>query len=329
MKRLLTIIFTIIISIIGINNVKALTVSEDTIKMDPGKEKRITIYANTESPIQVVEFDLYFTTYDVPANFNATNGIIDTTPNGPHHKLTLSTTAEGQILLGEVVINTKTNPQVNSGTINIQNVTAITEEGETIKLNNKNIEVTIIKEEKKEETKQEETKQEETKKEPQTTTTNNTNNTTNNTTNNNNNTNNNNTSSNTTKENYNLLKKIDSKIVKIDIQENIYEYKVVIQNDIEELDLVPIAIKENYKIEISSQIISELKDNAITIKVTDDQKHTQEYTIKVETLKEVENVEIDKNDFKEKNNYQGTWLIIIIILSIFMFLGLFLLKKGK
>lgn len=293
MKRLLTIMFTIIIAIIGINNVKALTTSEDFIKMNTNKEKRVELYANADSPIQAVEFDLYFTTYDVPANFIASSGVIDATPNGPHHKLTLNTISEGKILLGQVIINTNSNPTTNSGSINIQNVTAITEDGKTIKLKNKNIEVSIIKEE---------------KKEPTTTTNNNNNN---------------------NKENYNLLKQIDSKIVKIDIQENIYEYKVVIQNGIEELDLVPVAKQENYKVEISSQIISELKDNTITIKVTDELKHTQEYIIKVETLKEVENVEIDKSDFSEKNNYQGTWLIIIIILSIFLFLGLFLLKKGK
>lgn len=297
MKRLLTIMFTIIIAIIGINNVKALTTSEDFIKMNTNKEKRVELYANTDSPIQAVEFDLYFTTYDVPANFIASNGVIDATPNGPHHKLTLNTISEGKILLGQVIINTKANPTTNSGSINIQNVTAITEDGKTIKLKNKNIEVSIIKEE----------KPQEEKKEPTTTANNNNNN----------------------KENYNLLKQIDSKIVKIDIQENVYEYKVVIQNGIEELDLVPVAKQENYKVEISNQKISELKDNTITIKVTDELKHTQEYTIKVETLKEVENVEIDKSDFSEKNNYQGTWLIIIIILSIFLFLGLFLLKKGK
>lgn len=297
MKRLLTIMFTIIIAIIGINNVKALTTSEDFIKMNTNKEKRVELYANADSPIQAVEFDLYFTTYDVPANFIASSGVIDANPNGPHHKLTLNTISEGKILLGQVIINTKANPTTNSGSINIQNVTAITEDGKTIKLKNKNIEVSIIKEE----------KPQEEKEEPTTTTNNNNNN----------------------KENYNLLKQIDSKIVKIDIQENVYEYKVVIQNGIEELDLVPVAKQENYKVEISNQKISELKDNTITIKVTDELKHTQEYIIKVETLKEVENVEIDKSDFSEKNNYQGTWLIIIIILSIFLFLGLFLLKKGK
>lgn len=289
MKRLLTIIFAIIIITINSNNVLALTVNEENISMNISQEKRVELYANVEENITAVEFDLYFTTYDIPANFKSNSGITDTNPNGPHHKLTLSTSAKGQVLLGQVVISTRSNPKDKSGTINLQNATAITESGKTIRLNSKNIEISIV------------TKQE-TKKD---------------------------TKDDNKDKSYNLLKSIDSKIVKINLENNVYEYKVVIKNDIQELDLKPIAIKDNYKIEVSNQKISELTDNKITIKVTDDEKHTQEYTIKVEVLKEVEHVKIDDDVFKEKNNYQGTWLILIIILTFFLVLGLLLLKKGK
>lgn len=124
-------------------------------------------------------------------------------------------------------------------------------------------------------------------------------------------------------ENKNLLEKIESKIVKIDLKEDVYEYTVKINEDIEELDLKGIAKDENYKVEISSQKISELKDNQIIITVKDGET-VEEYKIKVNIEK---NVEIDKEEFTPTFKYKGKWTTMIIIFSIVLFVGLILTKK--
>ena len=121
----------------------------------------------------------------------------------------------------------------------------------------------------------------------------------------------------------NLLEKIESKIVKIDSKENVYEYTVKIKEDINELDLKGIAKEENYKVEISSQKISELKDNQIIITVKDGDIK-EEYKIKVNIKK---NVEIDKEEFKSTFKYKGKWTTMIIIFSVILFVGLILTKK--
>ena len=126
----------------------------------------------------------------------------------------------------------------------------------------------------------------------------------------------------------NLLDKIESKIVKIELQKDIYEYKVKIKEDIEELDLKAIAKDENYKVEISSQKIKELKDNKIIITVKDGD-NKEEYIIKVDIEKEKEksDIEIDEEEFKSSYNYKGKWIVLIIATSLALVVGLFLTKK--
>ena len=89
-----------------------------------------------------------------------------------------------------------------------------------------------------------------------------------------------------------LLKEIKSKIVKIDLIKGVYEYKVQVPADIDKLDLSAVAIDDSYKVEISNQEIDKLKDGKITIKVYND-TNSQDYTIIVDKLKEVEKVKID------------------------------------
>lgn len=121
----------------------------------------------------------------------------------------------------------------------------------------------------------------------------------------------------------NLLEKIESKIVKIDLKENVYEYTVKINEDIKELDLKGIAKEEDYKVEISTQKISELKDKQIIITVKDGE-NIEEYKIKVNIAKKVE---IDEEKFTPTYKYKGKWTTMIIIFSIVLFVGLILTKK--
>lgn len=128
----------------------------------------------------------------------------------------------------------------------------------------------------------------------------------------------------------NLLEKIESEIVKIDLQKDVYEYTVKIKENIKELDLKAIAKDENYKVEISSQKISELKDNKIIITVKDGD-NKEEYVIKVdvekEKEKEVNELEIDEEEFESTYKYKGKWITLIIIMSVVLVVGLFLTKK--
>lgn len=123
----------------------------------------------------------------------------------------------------------------------------------------------------------------------------------------------------------NLLEKIESKIVKIDLQKDVYEYNVKIKEDIEELDLKAIAKEENYKVEISNQKISELEDNKIII-IVKDGDNTEEYTIKV-NIEEEKEIEIDEEEFESTYKYKGKWITLIIIMSVVLMVGLLLTKK--
>ena len=127
----------------------------------------------------------------------------------------------------------------------------------------------------------------------------------------------------------NALKEIKSEKVKITLKKDTFDYTVTIPKDLEELDLTPVATNDNYKIEISNQKINELTDNTITITVSDNQGNSSTYNIKVNKLKDIEKVEIDKSDNLPKNTYTSKWLIAIIFFGVIFFFGLILTKKGK
>lgn len=281
MKKLIIMVWGLIILFMGNHEILALTVSEDNLTMGAGSEKNISLYANTEEEVISVSFDLFFTTYDIPAYFYVDSSFTDSQPDGPNHKITLNEAKSGQILLGNVTVKSKSNPQDLIGTVNIQNAKATKKDGSVIRLNTENINVKIG--------------QETSKKEP------------------------------TIKET-NLLKSIESEKVKIKLEENVFEYDITINKDLAELDLKPIPKKDNYKVEISSQKISDLQDNKITIKVSGD-NNEEEYVIKVNKLTDIEDVEIDNTNFKENNSYKSSWIVMIVILSIGLIVGLIVVKK--
>lgn len=127
----------------------------------------------------------------------------------------------------------------------------------------------------------------------------------------------------------NLLKGITSKIVNIDLKDNVYTYEVNVKEDVKELDLVAVPKDEKSKVVISSQKISELKDGKIIINVTSPSNTKEEYTVKVNVLK-TNKVEIDKEEFKTDSSYKGKWVVIIIVSVVALLFGFTLSKKeGK
>ena len=291
MKRILKLIIIAVILLIPIGSVSALTVSENNIKIPASGSKSIELSTSSEEPLTSVEFTLVYTTYDIPANFIVNSSYTDSNPNGIKHKVIFPEPISGKITLGNVNINVVNNPKDTAGTINIHSAVGYTKTGETINLNAQNINIIIGEE---------------------------------------NNTNtdkpSNDDNSNTNK---NILKEIKSDIVKINLQEDVFEYQITIDKDIEKLDLEPIAITDTYKVEVSNQEIATLEDNKINITVTDNTGNKTVYTIKVNILKDISSVEIDNTNYKEKNTYKGKWIILIIFFSVILLFGLAFTKEKK
>lgn len=304
MKRILKLIIIAVILLIPIGSVSALTVSENNIKIPASGSKSIELSTSSEEPLASVEFTLVYTTYDIPANFIVNSSYTDSNPNGIKHKVIFPEPISGKIILGNVNINVVNNPKDTAGTINIHSAVGYTKTGETINLNAQNINIIISEE---------------------------------NNTNTDEPSNDDNSNTNTDKPssddnsntNKNVLKEIKSDIVKINLQEDVFEYQITIDKDIEKLDLEPIAITDTYKVEVSNQEIDTLEDNKINITVTDNTGNKTVYTIKVNILKDISSVEIDNANYKEKNTYKGKWIILIIFFSVILLFGLALTKKKK
>lgn len=299
MKHFLKLICLIVTFFMLTTGVLALTVSENNIEIPKSDRKSIELSTNSEEMLTSVEFTLVYTTYDIPAGFIVNPNYTDSNPNGIKHKIIFSEPINGNIILGNININVVDNPKDNTGTVNIHSAIGYTKSGETINLTSQNINVTVLNNretntETNEIERPKEDKQEETKKFDK-----------------------------------NVLKEIKSDLVKINIQKDIFEYTIAINNDIEKLDLEPIAINESYKVEISNQEIATLEDNKINITITDNKGNKIDYIIKVNILKDISDVEIDDSDFKEKNTYKGKWIILVIIFSIILLFGLILTRKKK
>lgn len=299
MKHFLKFICLIVTFFMLTTGVLALTVSENNIEIPKSDRKSIELSTNSEEMLTSVEFTLVYTTYDIPASFIVNPNYTDSNPNGIKHKIIFSEPINGNIILGNININVVDNPKDNTGTVNIHSAIGYTESGETINLTSQNINVTVLNNretntETNEIEKPKEDKHEETKEFDK-----------------------------------NVLKEIKSDLVKINIQKDIFEYTITINNDIEKLDLEPIAINESYKVEISNQEIATLEDNKINITITDNKGNKIDYIIKVNILKDISDVEIDDSDFKEKNTYKGKWIILVIIFSIILLFGLILTRKKK
>ena len=288
-NKLLKLIILTITLLIITPRVLALSVSETNVTIPSGGGKSIELSTTSDTPLTSVEFTLVYTTYDVPANFIVNNNYTDSFPNGIKHKVNFTNSVSGKIVLGTVDIRVVNNPKDTLGTINVHSAKGYTESGEVINLDSQNINVKIGED-----------------TEPTTT--------------------NNNTPEEFDK---NALKEIKSEKVKITLKKDTFDYTVTIPKDLEELDLTPVATNDKYKVEVSNQKINELENDTITITVSDNQGNSSTYNIKVNKLKDIEKVEIDKSDNLPKNTYTSKWLLAIIFFGVIFFFGLILTKKGK
>ena len=315
MKKIFLLLFLLLIVILPIN-VKALSVDENNLTIEKEGSENIGLYAQVDTEVTEIAFTLVYTTYDVPAYFKLESGLTDTNPNGIAHKIIFPEPVSGKVKLGTIDIRVVNNPKVTTGAINIHSGSATTTNNETINLNSQTINVTIgeteetpaeepttenkpTEEEPKQEDKKENNKKEETKKEE------------------------NKQEDKTIKK---LLEKIESDIVKINLKDNVYEYTVKVKEEIEELDLKPIVKDEKYKVEITTQKISELENNQIIITVKDGD-NTETYKIKVNILEKNEEIEIDEEEFNPSYKYKGKWLTLIVVMSVVLVAGLVLTKK--
>ena len=128
---------------------------------------------------------------------------------------------------------------------------------------------------------------------------------------------------------YNLLQKIDSQITNITLKENIFEYTVEINQDVKELDLVPIPKDDSFDVNISSQKIEDLKDNKIIITVSKETL-TQEYVINVKIKQDNPVVETNSNASENfLNTYKNIIISAIVFLSFILVIGIiFYIKKN-
>ena len=132
----------------------------------------------------------------------------------------------------------------------------------------------------------------------------------------------------------NMLKSIDSKLVKIDLKKDIFEYDITIDSSIEELDLKPVAINDDVEIDITTQKIKDIKNNKIliTTKLNDiEQVYTINILVKEDNKIKKDEIIIDKTKFVADDSYKSKWLVIIIALIVIFMMSLIInnIKPNK
>lgn len=291
MKRIIYVILLTFLICFTSTKVYALSADKNSIEIEKNKSEDISLYAYLNSEVSSVEFTLTYSTYDFPAGFTVNSLFNNERGNATKHKIVFDTPKTGKIQIGTVNLRSVNNPKDKSGTININNANALTSTGEKITLSSQSITVTLKDSnttEVKEEVKQEEVKVETIDK--------------------------------------NMLEKINSDIVNIDLKKDVFEYNINVSSEVETLDLTPILKDETYKIDITSQKINELQDGKIIISVSkDDFKQEYKINVKVEEQKKTTNTK-DSN-FVSTYKYKGKWVSVITVLTIILVLGLFIKKK--
>lgn len=124
----------------------------------------------------------------------------------------------------------------------------------------------------------------------------------------------------------NLLSKIESDIVTINLKKDVFDYEVTVDSDVEELDLKPIAKDDNYEIVSFSQKIAELTNNKIVITVKGNDVE-QDYVIHVKQETKEEKTETQNTGNEVKSDYKSSWIKMIVILTIGLLVGVILVKK--
>ena len=280
----------VFIALFSLTNVKAFSVENDTLTLEPGSKEAIHLYANTEEEIDTIKFVLTYSTNDLKGtNFTAAKGVKDTYDGNSTHVIKLSEAQSGKIDLGTINIKTVSSPKDAGGTVTVQEVTKNNDNVIGLK---KLVVLIQIGE------KDEETGEPVVISEPVI----------------------NETSD-------SLLEGIDSSIVSIELRKNVYEYTVTVPADTTELDLKPVTSSVDVRATVSSQVINELEDGVITITL-ENGKVTQQYKINVKVKKAVVETEIDKTTEVKEYHYKWKY-IVVIILCVVVIAGTYLIKLPK
>lgn len=339
MKLLKKLFIFIVFMLMFLVRVEALSVSKSEVIIKSGGTDSVDLFLNVESGTEIssVQFDLVFSTYDVPGNFKVADGYVNSGA-GISHKIVFDTPVTGSIKIGSVSLSVVDAPKEQSGTIRINNAKAITTTSEEVSLTNPSVTVVVNKEsdtnvdvpsnednvnntpseepktdDKKEEEKKEEkvdsttgvtdtkTEEKEEKKEEDVEV--------------------------KEEEKKVVLKEIQSDIVKIRLKDDVYEYTVKVKEGIEELDLKPILNDDSYSIDISSQKISELEDGKIIISITkEEEKIDYVINVKVSSGSFLSDIEIDDSE-GPKYEYKGKWIGFIAVFVVILLGGLIFSRK--
>ena len=319
MKKRIKFIFIIFILLINIGSVKALSVSKSNITLKNGENDRVELYADISGSAERVDFKLVYTSNDVRADFIGNSAYNATSTGNTTYRVTFNEPVSGRVMLGVVTIRVVDNPRDTAGGIKISGATATLEDGTTESLGGESINVKVEKEATAETPKPTETpktpeptkRPSEPSKTPEASKPSNPSAS--------------NPSVQELDEHNGLLEKIESNIVKIALKKDTFDYTLTIKDDVKELDLKPIAKDTDSKIDITSQKISELKDNKITITVTNGDTK-QEYNFKIK-VKEKNEIVIDNGEFEGDSSYKGKWLVIGIVLLAALIASLLLIKN--
>lgn len=282
--------FVLVLMLFVTFNAKALVVSDSNISLSKGNKKSISLSTSTDKKIKQLEFSIIYTTYDLPASFT-TN--YNCTLNGGNYKMTFDTPVSGDIVLGNLNISASSNPKDKSGSISVINAKAVDVDGNTIELDSKVVYASIINDVKTNITEVPNNQNPSVGTQNPVTYT-------------------------------RLLKEIKSDIVKINIKDNVFEYFVKINEDISELDLVPVLNDEKFSVSVTTQRVSELENNKIIITVSNEEKEEKyEINVKVEDTEEIIEDEI------KAYNYKWKWIVGIVFFGILLGLDVVLIMKKK
>jgi len=280
----------VIIFLVPTLKVKALCVDENNLTIAIGENKSFDLYVDVEQKITDISFNFVYSTFDIPASLNVDSAYTSNI-NGIKYSIKFDSSISGKVKLGKINVNVDDDADEMTGEINLNTVVATLENGTKINLNSQTIVVTVGEDntpilETSEDEKQDEYSKKELKNE----------------------------------EKKHLLKEIKSNIVDIKLKDNVFEYNVFVKESENILDLQPIAINKDYKIDITTQKISELKDGKILITVSNDDIK-EIYTINIEQIK------IDTQKSKIKKEYKSSWIGAIIGSVIVMVIGVILARK--
>ena len=293
-------LLVLVVFFIQVLGVDALSVSSDKLEISSGNNKSVDLYVDVENEITKLEFNFIYSTFDIPANLVLVPGY-NANVSGVKYSANFGEAVSGKIKLGQIDVSVDSNPTDLVGTVNMNNAVATTIDGLQVNLDSQVITVNVVNDDTpdlddtddnvtssvvEDEKVNDNSENKETKKE----------------------------------ERKHLIKEIKSDIVDIKLKDKVFKYTVFIDDEVEELDLKPVLFSDDYKVEITSQKIKELKDNNILITVSKGEEK-EVYTKNVQYLK----IDTEKN--VSKNDYKGSWIGAMAGSIVVLVFGVILARK--